>query len=257
MKLLIALLACIGFVPLAMASEKPVKVKIVKTDTPSRNKPWYYRVVSTLDQDPNPAYKSIKRDDTVSFTPGTSAELHICTEPKGQGTCWRKYFSDLDLKGKQIAIDAAGTISARTADEIKKMIAETDPKKATVIKAENPVKVTVLIPTSKFKVPFVLISAPSAINNRIYDRVPVTSFTGTVTRNIGRAGTQQHVPFYKVSITVPGGKQPFYLSIDNKPGRKVILRDDQKRQIHDEITEKSIIRMGTSENVFFVEDNKE
>lgn len=137
---MVAALVCGSFVRIMLpATVEPVNVKIVKTDSAFRGKPWSYRVIST--QKPNPSYKNIRRDDTISFTPGTNAELEVCTETGGKGACQKNSLENKGQEivyaaGKQIAIDGSGNALARTSSEIQALINKAKPTRKIAVEKE-------------------------------------------------------------------------------------------------------------------------
>lgn len=235
LRLLVVAALCVGFAQVVHCSpplpKKPVKVKMVKTDFESRGKPWKYMVgdaATTSD------YKIIKNDVTISFRPGID-DLIIC--PHVTVNCKVTTLTDeYAQKDILIAIDKDGNASPKTAAEIKQLIADTAPKM---------VNVKVLIP-EKFQPPFTLIAAPNANNKPIYNKVK----TGA-TIPLERPQEWILESYFAVRMQVPSNKDTIYLTIDPAKGKKITRKIVMSKNYP--IQEGSVIRMGTSEDIFFVE----
>lgn len=235
LRLLVVVALCVGFAQVVHCSpplpKKPVKVKMFKTDFESRGKPWKYRVgnagVAASD------YKIIKNYVTISFRPNVD-DLVICPHVS---TCTETKLTDeYAEKGILIAIDKDGKVSTKKAAEIKQLIADTAPKM---------VNVRVLIP-EKFQPPFTLSASPNQNNKPIYKKVK----TGA-TIPLERPQEWISESYFVVPMQVPSNKDSIYLTIDQGTGKKITKKVVMSENYP--IKAGSTIRMGTSEDIFFVE----
>jgi len=247
---------------------KPTKIEMIKTDFASRGKPWNYQI----DVQGNGEWsmpKRIKNDVYIPVILGTT-KLKILVPAAQLNPVEQQITSAYTHK---IAIGKYGTISPRTADEIKKMIA--DSKKAssasavvgTPVPLTNPVTIKLWIPKSKLPVPFVVKSAPKATGDEYTDAKVVQEGNEI----INHVGDDYYVVDLKVEKIAPGQQNTgSFIRINDKPGKRIIIRNSEATirknrnaagemvsygdiaAIEDAIEKDSIVKMGTSENVFFV-----
>lgn len=245
--MVIVVSSSVGQLTASAPKVKPIKIKMVKTDPASRGKPWTYAIVVDENQGIRP-FKTIKKDATISVVPGRY--IVVCTNAKKDPNCPLQKIPVTATKDMVIALDQSGNVSLKTAAEIKSILASTDENK---IALTNPVEILVQIPTERVKVPFTLKSAPQATGSKYYDKKQVTApDKKDILQKSNRTLSVYVVPLRVEQVNRGEQNKASFISINNKPGKPITIREAQ-----DEIKAGSTIRMGTSENVFFVVNSNE
>lgn len=239
-----------GLVLVVQPAAKEQKIKMVKTFSPSRGKPWTYALKKDGE---TVSSNTIKNDREISFIPDQT-QLEVCP---ASGRCVSATLTkDYAATGKQIAIDRTGAISPKTASEIKKAIADS-----------QMVEVMVLIPVHKIKVPATLRSGTETAQ---YDKKSITKSSSKVA-SVEIPGVGQQISFskpkvsvgvpgeklvadeklakeehYRIKIKVPTDSELFYLSINKGPLKRVKMRAGDK------IDKNTVIRMGHGDEFFIL-----
>lgn len=239
MMLVIVASSSMGQLIASAAKVKPIKIKMVKTDPASRGKTWTYALVDTEKVRP---FKTIKKDATISVVPGQL--IIVCTSNKKDLNCPQQQIPLTVTKDMVIALDQEGKVSLKTADEVKKMLASMVEKQ---ISLSNLVQISVQIPTTRVTAPFTLKSAPQATGSEYYDKKKVTELDVRTVEGAQHGSKRYYlVPLSVEKVDAGQRSKASFISINDNPGKPIIIRAE------DEIKAGSKIRMGTSENVFFV-----